>query len=83
MGIRIDFDDLNHLTVREIITIEAMTGESIMDVLSGGQMMGKVLAGVAFVLARRQDPNITEEEALDVEISLDDVTGARPTTPAG
>lgn len=81
--IRIDFDDLNVLTVREIIEIEEMTGESVMELFSNnGAPMGKVLHAVAFVMARRENPEITKDEALDVEVSLE-TTPTDPPVVAG
>lgn len=80
---RIDFDDLNVLTVREIMQIEEMTGGSVMELFNGSQPMGKALHAVAYIMGRRENPDLTMDEALDIEVSLADQEPPDPPEAAG
>ena len=80
---KINLDDLNCLKVREIIQLEEMTGESVMAIGQNGAPMGKMLHAVAFILARRENPDITEEDALDIEVDWGEAPEPDPTEAAG
>lgn len=79
-AIRIDLDALNVLKVREIIELEEITGQPVTELIQVGQPMGKVLQAIAFVMAKRSNPDLTMDDALDIEVTLETPD---PTTAAG
>ena len=66
--------DVNELTIDDIETIEEITGKPI-DALSDPDMpKGKMMRAIAFVQARRTDPDATIESVgkLKMQMAVDD-----------
>lgn len=80
--LRIDLDALNVLKVREIIELEEITGTPVTELISAGKPMGKTLQAIAYVMAKRERPDISMDDALELEIVLEQPEGD-PTTAAG
>lgn len=79
--------DINKLTVREVKLVQQMTAKSFGAVIKGfqaGEFDGDTLHALALIHLRRENPNATEEEALDVQIipMLTDGSAGKVQAPA-
>lgn len=54
--------DVEDLTIEEVEIIEEITDAAIDSLFAPGAKKGKTLRALAFVAARREDPNVTIEE---------------------
>ena len=61
--------DISELTVGEIIEIEELTGMPLDALGQSDKPKGKMLAALAFVSKRRDDPKFTWEDALELKIT--------------
>lgn len=59
--------DINTLTIGEAATVEKMSGYQLSQLDGGFPML--VLAGFAFVINKRTNPEYTWEEALNIPLS--------------
>lgn len=57
--------DFESLTLREVETIENLTGIAIDKLIEDGTPKGKNLKAIIFVLGQRKDPAFTIEQAAD------------------
>jgi hypothetical protein len=63
--------DIEKLTVREVKLVQEMTGKSFGSVIKGfqeGDFDADILHALALIFLRRENPEATPDEALDVEI---------------
>lgn len=60
--------DIEDFDVNEIIVLEEETGLSVEDLMAAGQPRGKVLRAINFVVLRREDPDVTIEDAGKVKL---------------
>tara|TARA_R110002020_G_scaffold359399_5_gene572049 strand:+ start:289 stop:549 length:261 start_codon:yes stop_codon:yes gene_type:complete len=61
--------DISELTVGEIIEIEELTGMPLDALGQADKPKGKMLAALAFVSKRRENPKFTWEDALELKIT--------------
>ena len=61
--------DILELTVGEIIEIEELTGMPLDALGQADKPKGKMLAALAFVSKRRENPKFTWEDALELKIT--------------
>ena len=61
--------DISELTVGEIIEIEELTGMPLDALGPADKPKGKMLAALAFVSKRRENPKFTWEDALELKIT--------------
>ena len=61
--------DISELTVGEIIEIEELTGMPLDALGQSDKPKGKMLAALAFVSKRRENPKFTWEDALELKIT--------------
>ena len=61
--------DISELTVGEIIEIEELTGMPLDALGQADKPKGKMLAALAFVSKRRDNPKFTWEDALELKIT--------------
>ena len=59
--------DISELTVGEIIEIEELTGMPLDALGQSDKPKGKMLAALAFVSKRRENPKFTWEDALELK----------------
>ncbi len=59
-------DGINNLTMREVATVEELTGASITSLTDSAQPQGKALAAIAYVIRKRTEPDFTFDMALDM-----------------
>lgn len=62
--------DVNDLTIGEVIEVEEITGQAFDQMGDPTAMKGKMLAALAFISKRREDPDFTFEQALALKINL-------------
>jgi len=66
-------DDFRHLSLRDLIAASEVSGVDVTDL---GNLRGvakiKGLAGMAFVIARRDEPDLTFDQVLDGRIESPD-----------
>lgn len=60
---------IQSLTLGEVAKVEALSGQSVRQFQSDQAPMGKSLAALAFVFRRREQPDFTFDQAL--ELTLD------------
>lgn len=63
--------DITNLTLGEISTVEELSGRSLSALSDETAPKGKIMAALAYVLKRRQDPKYTLREA--EELTMDQV----------
>ncbi len=55
--------DFDSLTLEEVETIESITGVSIEQIMDEGQLRGKTLKVICWIVMKRKDPAFTIEQA--------------------
>ncbi len=55
--------DFDSLTLEEVETIENITGISIESIMDAGQLRGKTLKVIVWLMVKREDPSFTIEQA--------------------
>jgi len=62
-------NSISNLTMREVSVIEELSGQSISSLANTSSPQGKALAAMAYVMGRRSNPDLTFDEALDMDFS--------------
>ena len=70
----IDFN-INSLTIGEVEILEELTDTSIDKLFDANGKKGRMMRAVAFISARRDNPDFTWEEAGNIVIEADDQAG--------
>lgn len=62
--------DIETLTLNEVEILEDLTGGSIDSMLEEGSPRGKTLKALAFIIMKRDNPDVTLEEAGNTQLSV-------------
>ena len=65
----LDFN-LNDLTIGEIVTIEELTGLPFDAMTDPDKPKGKLLQAIAYISKRRDNPEFTFEDAVNLKLNL-------------
>jgi hypothetical protein len=62
-------NNIGNLTMREVATVEELTGAAISALSDSERPQGKALAAIAYVIKRRTDQDFTFDNALDMDFT--------------
>jgi len=62
-------DFISTLTLDEVETIENLSGRAMDELMDAGQLKGKALKAIIWVVRKREDPNFKMEDAGKVSVA--------------
>lgn len=74
--------DINSLTFKETIMVEDIAQVPVTEFMAPGKPVGRVALAIAFIVMRRDNPDITVEQVEDMPITMVVEMEAAPVPPS-